>query len=281
MNKVAARLGIFALGLPSLLALATWDVAFHLPLTILAIAISALGAGEVANLLHTKGQDMNPVLPWFLGAVFPLLAYAENVGWLDAGHTLVIVALVVTAVFVRQIFANTEENLQPVLGKVTGILFSLFYPGFFIYFILKISMFHPSYLLLPLFLFAVFGNDAFAWTMGTLFGRNSPKPFLVSPSKSLVGFGGGILATFVILTTAFYVFPGLLGNSLPLVLLLALVMSLLTIIGDLFESSLKRSAGVKDSGSLIPGRGGVLDSIDSLLFCAPVFYLFLQYGRFA
>lgn len=280
MNKIVVRLLLFILVLPALLAVAMWDWWNHLPLTLVALAVSALGAGETANLLRTKGQVMNPYLPYALGTVFPVLAYLEISGWIAADHTMVIVAVVLVVVLVRQIFANTEETLQPVLGKVTGIVFTLFYPGFFLYYILKFSSFPDSWLLLPVFLLAVFGNDAWAWLFGSLFGRRSPKPFLVSPSKSLVGFAGGMAATFLVFLGAFYLAPGLLGRSLPLVLLLSLLLGLTTIVGDLFESSLKRSAGVKDSGTIIPGRGGILDSIDSLLFSAPVFYLFLQYGRF-
>jgi phosphatidate cytidylyltransferase len=223
---------------------------------------------------------MNPYLPYALGTLFPTLAYLENAHLLTTDQSFVLVSLVLVAILVRQIFANTEQNLQPVLGKVAGIVFTLVYPGFFVYYILKIGSLPDSWLLLPIYLLATFGNDAWAWMFGSLFGKNSRKPFLVSPSKSLVGFAGGIAASFLVLVAAFFWFPGLLGHNLVLVLGLALVLALTTIVGDLFESSLKRSAGVKDSGTIIPGRGGVLDSIDSLLFSAPVFYLFLQYGRF-
>jgi len=280
MSKVWVRLLLFALGLPSLMALAMWNWAFHLPLTLLAIVLSALGAGETAGLLRAKGLQINPYLPYGLGAVFPLLAYLENAHVLSSDQSLLAVALVVVTVLVRQIFANTEEYLEPVLAKVTGVMFTLLYPGFFVYWVLKINSLPDAWVLMPVFLLATFGNDGWAWMFGTLWGKRSPKPFLVSPSKSLVGFAGGILASFLVLVTSFFLFPGLLGHRLEMVLLLAAVMSLLTIIGDLFESSLKRSARVKDSGDVIPGRGGVLDSIDSLLFSAPLFYLFLQYGRF-
>jgi phosphatidate cytidylyltransferase len=280
MNKVLVRILLFFLGLPLLLGLAMWDWMNHLPLALLAVAVSSLGAGETAGLLRTKGQVMNPYLPYWLGGLFPALAYLENLGWLKTDQSLLIIAILMVAVLVRQIFANTEENLQPVLGKVTGILFSLMYPGFFVYFIVKLASLPPAWLVLPVFLSATFANDAWAWLFGSLFGRHSPKPFLVSPSKSLIGFVGGMAATVLVLTVVFWGFPGLLGSSLLGVLIFALVLGLTTILGDLFESSLKRSAGVKDSGTIIPGRGGVLDSIDSLLFSAPVFYLFLQYGRF-
>jgi len=281
MSKLWLRLLLFFLGLPAVLLIAMWDWGYHFPLAALAIVISGLGAGETAALLRTKGLDLNPYLPYALGMVFPFLAYLENARWLSADQSLILMALVMVMVFVRQIFANTEENLQPVLGKVTGILFTLVYPGFFVYWILKINSLPDAWLLMPIYLMATFGNDAGAWTLGSLFGKHSPKPFLVSPSKSVIGFLGGIGATFGVLVIAFFVVPNhLLGSSLPMILCLALVLSLTTILGDLFESSLKRSARVKDSGDVIPGRGGVLDSIDSLLFSAPLFYLFLQYGRF-
>jgi len=280
MNKVFLRLLSFFFVLPALLIVAMWDWAYHLPLALVAVVISALGAGETAALLRTKGLDLNPYLPYALGMLFPTLAYLQNAGILNADLSLLLVALVLVAVLVRQIFANTEENLEPVLAKVTGILFTIIYPGFFVYWILQINTLPQAWLLMPIFLVAVFGNDAGAWLLGSLFGKHSRKPFIVSPSKSLIGFIGGIGATFGILVVAFFLIPGhLLGSRLEAILGLAAVLALTTIAGDLFESSLKRSARVKDSGDLIPGRGGVLDSIDSLLFSAPVFYLFLQYGR--
>jgi phosphatidate cytidylyltransferase len=256
-----------------------WDWAAYLPLALAAAAVSALGAGEMAALLRTQGYELNYVLPFVVGTLFPLLAYGENLGVIRPEHTRYIIALAIILVFVRQIFANTEENLKPVLHKVTGILFTLMYPGFFIYFIVKLHSFGDAWILMPVFLLATIGNDALAWLFGSLWGKNSSKPFLVSPHKSVVGFIGGVLATFIVLVAAFYWFPGLLGTQLWTVLVLALVLALTTILGDLFESSLKRSARVKDSGTIIPGRGGVLDSVDSLLFSAPIFYLFLLYGR--
>jgi phosphatidate cytidylyltransferase len=279
VNKVVVRVLVFLVGLPLVLGLSIWDWASYLPLALAAALVSALGAGEMATLLRSQGYELNQILPFVVGALFPLLGYGENLGVIRPEHTRSVIALVIIAVFIRQIFANTEENLKPVLHKVTGNLFTLMYPGFFIYFIVKIHSFPEAWVLMPVFLLATIGNDALAWLFGSLWGRNSSKPFLVSPHKSVIGFVGGILATFIVLVAAYFWFPGLLGSSLWPVLVLALVLALTTIVGDLFESSLKRSARVKDSGTLVPGRGGVLDSVDSLLFSAPVFYLFLLYGR--
>jgi len=279
MNKVLVRVLLFVVGLPLLLGLSMWDWASYLPLALAAAAVSALGAGEMAALLRTQGYELNSILPFVVGAIFPLLGYGENLGLLRSEHTLSIIGLIIIVLFIRQIFANTEENLKPVLHKVTGSLFTMMYPGFFLYFIVKLDSFADAWILMPMFLLATIGNDALAWLFGSIWGKNSPKPFLVSPHKSLIGFFGGVAATFLVLVTGFYWFPGLLGRQLWPVLGLALILALTTIVGDLFESSLKRSARVKDSGTIIPGRGGVLDSVDSLLFSAPIFYLFLLYGR--
>jgi phosphatidate cytidylyltransferase len=279
-NKVLPRLLTFFIVFPILIALMFLDFGGHLVLFILTVAASIVGAIEMAVLLRSKEMQTNIYLPVVFGLAFPVLAYAENLGWIQSHHTMAIASLVIMFVFIRQIFVNTETAFQAILGKVAGNLLTLIYPGFFLYFIIKIFNFPQASLLLLIFALATFGNDALAWLVGNIFGKHSRKPFLVSPNKSLAGFIGGIAGTFIALLSSFWFWPGLLGHNLYMVLGLALILALTTIVGDLFESSLKRSAGVKDSGTLIPGRGGILDSIDSLLFSAPVFYIFLMYGRF-
>jgi phosphatidate cytidylyltransferase len=267
------------LGLPAILIISFFNFLHFLPMVLLVLAFSALGARESAGLLKSKGFVVNPYLPTILGLAFPFLSYGENLGWIRPDLSLMILALLIVVIFVRQIFANTEQNLEPVLGKITGILFVLFYPGFFMYFLVKILAVSDTFPLMAVFCLATFGNDALAWVFGTLWGRNSPKPFHVSPTKSVVGFLGGVVGTVLVFVVATLLFPGILGHNWYLIVAVALVLAATTIIGDLFESSLKRSAGVKDSGTLVPGRGGVLDSVDSLLFSAPVYYVFLLFGR--
>ena len=94
-----------------------------------------------------------------------------------------------------------------------------------------------------------------------------------SPNKSIVGFIGGLIAATAAGWLAFELFPSAFGKSLGGSLLTGLCTGLAAIVGDLIESIFKRSAEVKDSGALILGRGGILDSVDSILFAAPVFYL--------
>jgi phosphatidate cytidylyltransferase len=131
--------------------------------------------------------------------------------------------------------------------------------------------------LIVAFLCVVFANDSLAWAAGMLFGRTNRGVFAVSPNKSVAGFVAGLAASVGVgLALAAYL-PAVFTASRfpPLVsgLVLGLSTGVAAVLGDLAESAFKRSADVKDSGSLIPGRGGILDSIDSLALSAPVFYV--------
>ena len=106
---------------------------------------------------------------------------------------------------------------------------------------------------------------------GTLFGERKLAP-RVSPNKTFEGLAGGVLAG-VLVGICGSLLAGATGDQVPLVALVSLVATLASVVGDLFESLLKRHAGVKDSGHLIPGHGGVLDRIDGVLAALPVFAL--------
>ena len=116
-------------------------------------------------------------------------------------------------------------------------------------------------------------SDSAQYYTGRAFGRRPLAP-AISPKKTIEGAVGG-----VVFGTAFMalVGPRAIPGTAPLVLaVLGVIVVVLGICGDLFESRLKRAAGVKDSSALIPGHGGILDRIDALLFATPAFYLYLQ-----
>ncbi len=120
-------------------------------------------------------------------------------------------------------------------------------------------------------------SDSAQYYTGRALGRRPLAP-AISPKKTREGaIGGVVLGTLAFAIGARYVFP---AAPILLVALVGASIATLGIVGDLFESLLKRSAGVKDSGALIPGHGGVLDRIDSWLFAAPVYYVFVRYFRF-
>lgn len=128
-------------------------------------------------------------------------------------------------------------------------------------------------LLLAIFIF-IWVNDTGAYLVGSRWGKRRLAPN-ISPKKSVEGSIGGLLLVLLsAVVLRLLLFPELSWLS---ILLIAAVVAIFATIGDLFESSLKRQAGVKDSGKLIPGHGGILDRIDSLLLAVPAVYLLLAF----
>jgi phosphatidate cytidylyltransferase len=130
-----------------------------------------------------------------------------------------------------------------------------------------------------LFLLAIiFAGDTSAFYFGTFFGRHKLSPS-ISPGKTIEGSIGGFLANIVVGSVfKFFLFPHLAWG---ICLFFFILIGAAGQVGDLFESALKRMSGVKDSGVILPGHGGILDRIDALLFATPIMYLFkifAQYG---
>ena len=132
--------------------------------------------------------------------------------------------------------------------------------------------------LLGFYFLVLMGSDVAAYYAGRAFGRHKLAP-TVSPGKTWEGAIAGMLASLLLAVAAHYWF--FLNLPLKFALPLAALMNVLGVVGDLTESALKRSAGAKDTAQILPGHGGVLDRIDSLLFNAPVIYYFAwaYFGR--
>lgn len=123
--------------------------------------------------------------------------------------------------------------------------------------------------LILLLLFLVWGADTGAYAAGKTLGRHKLIP-QVSPGKTMEGFMGGLLVC-VLVGLIYALVRELDAPGMVFMVLLSLLTGVASVLGDLFESMLKRERGVKDSGTLLPGHGGVLDRIDSLTAAAPVF----------
>ncbi|OGJ84640.1 MAG: hypothetical protein A2268_11495 [Candidatus Raymondbacteria bacterium RifOxyA12_full_50_37] len=121
---------------------------------------------------------------------------------------------------------------------------------------------------------AVWGSDTFAYGSGRLFGSRLLWPRL-SPKKTVEGLAGSVFGGMVGMCIGRTLFEPAFP-SLPAALCIGAVIGVLGQAGDLFESLLKRSCGVKDSSHLLPGHGGILDRIDALIFCAPIYYYLMK-----
>ncbi|MHB1665253.1 MAG: phosphatidate cytidylyltransferase [bacterium] len=170
------------------------------------------------------------------------------------------------------LFFNSENGRSIYLD-----LFSIIYAGFFLSFIVKIFNLPQGKLLLLLLFIIIWASDIFAYYGGRHFGKHFLHPSL-SPKKTvegaICGFAGAISAALI--------FKILAGNNFEqanifLYILIAGITAIVGMTGDLAESLIKRIAGKKDSGRIIPGHGGILDRIDSLILAAPVFYYMFFY----
>ena len=129
---------------------------------------------------------------------------------------------------------------------------------------------YPQWYIL-LFFLIVFSSDTFAFLIGIAFGKNNKGIVKVSPNKSIAGFAGGLLIPGILTALVSYIAPDVFPFGMSAGFAIGVLTAIAGTIGDLIESSFKRSASVKDSGSIVLGRGGVLDSIDSIVMAAPVY----------
>jgi len=122
----------------------------------------------------------------------------------------------------------------------------------------------------------VWVNDSFAFLVGKNFGKQKLFPS-VSPKKTVEGFLGGL---FFACVSSYFISKYTETLTFNNWLLMAIIVSVFGTLGDLIESKYKRQAGVKDSGIIMPGHGGLLDRLDSIIFAAPFIYLFLRIIRY-
>ena len=162
---------------------------------------------------------------------------------------------------------------------ISTTLFGLMYVPWLLNFIQKINFFpqvNGTFYVLYFIVVTKF-SDMGAYVTGSLIGRHKMIP-RVSPGKTWEGLGGAVVfSTLASLAFAHYAGKHLYGMTLLHATLLGVALSLCAVVGDLIESIFKREAGVKDSGRFFPGIGGILDLLDSLLFNAPLMYLYLRH----
>lgn len=247
----------------------------YLALSLLAVLTATYGAKELKVLYEKAEHTTLHISPWAIG----LLPLAQ---WIEIAHAPDLPLVDLTVVLLALFFFSIElrhgdkDSFAKSLSRIGGESLLILYPGLLITFIQRIlTLPHPSTSLI-LFFLLVFGNDIFAFVFGMSMGRNNKGIIKVSPNKSLAGFIGGTLSAMVLAVLFCLFVPGI-SEDIPIwmALVLGFATSSAANIGDLIESAFKRSAQVKDSGSLIPGRGGLLDSIDSMLASAPIFWLLL------
>ena len=201
------------------------------------------------------------------GALFPLFFI-----WHSGSHILA--ALTAATVVIAMFFLFSVNDIKASASEFALAISGLCYvPLLLGHLILTRELPHGIQWIF-LLLVLVMSGDSIAYYVGSSFGRNKLYP-LVSPNKSIEGAVGGLAGSMIgAIIARWTFFPEL---SVGDCVIAALIMGPLGQMGDLFESLLKRSFGVKDSGTIIPGHGGILDRLDSVLFAAPALYYYARY----
>ncbi len=164
---------------------------------------------------------------------------------------------------------KTKDFINRAGANLLGIIYFPILLGF----TLKIAFFEKGHLWIFMLLLVNWVTDSFAYFVGINFGRHTLTE--ISPKKSIEGLLGGILGGILAsLSVNFFLIK---SNKWSLIIILGFLGSIIGQMGDLFESGIKRSVGVKDSGTIIPGHGGFMDRFDSLYFTGPLFYFFIDH----
>jgi len=249
--------------------------AHHIVAHIFSTALMIIGSKEMWHIL-TGDQDEESIWVLMIPLVISIVNYLECSGLVGSDTLPVIIGFLIFLIFVYQIGAR-ENQFDHINRNIQALITLVFYPGFFFAYATKLTTLpHPSWTLVG-FLVMVFCNDIFAYVFGMLWGKSNRNIFPVSPKKSLAGFIGGFIFTIVGAVVIYFMGAPIFGGSMLNVILISSIMGIIAPAGDLIESAMKRAAHTKDSGNYIPGRGGIMDNIDSLIFAAPVYYYLIKY----
>lgn len=235
----------------------------HIFLTVIMI-ISILGTYEFIKIMKNDNIRLYTPLMWISSAVVPVLIYFLGFTAFTAYSFVILFILFLLKMF----SANPTDK---VMEEVSYNFFSVMFVPFTLTFLALLKDIGYEWVLF--LCFVVWASDSFAYFTGVAFGKHRLIP-KVSPNKSVEGLIGGTIGALIIGSLFNYY---LLNESWVIMAIILVDVIVAGVIGDLIESMIKRSANVKDSGTLFPGHGGILDRFDSLMIAGPVLYFYLIY----
>ncbi|MBI3323408.1 MAG: phosphatidate cytidylyltransferase [Candidatus Omnitrophica bacterium] len=264
--RIATGSALIALVVTVLFAAPLWVFA------LVTIAFILLGLNEFFALVERKGIVIERWIGLGVGLMIPLsiyLGFEPTKGW-----EIFLMTAAFLALFLLQL--RREDSSQAIVGVSTA-LFGIFYVSWCFSFLIKLRFLEGAGLpdgrwLVAFLILVTKGGDIGAYAVGSLFGRHTLIR-RISPSKTWEGMAGGLCFSVAAGAALRPAFPGVAPGHL---LILAFLLGILGQLGDLSESMIKRDCQVKDSGAILPGMGGVLDVLDSLLFTSPVCYFYAR-----
>ena len=229
-----------------------------------------IGLYEFFYMVEKKGVRLFKPFGLLVGLFIPVSIYFRFP--IKEGWQFLIIVIAIFLLFLMEL--TKKEAHQPILS-ISATVFGILYISWCLSFVIRIRQLPDGALLAGFLLLVTKSSDIGAYLWGKKFGKTL---FLqrVSPKKTLEGTVGGFFTSLFVGVIYSFFIPGIyFWEKFFLVVILAVVAPL----GDLFESLIKRDCRVKDSGKLLPGMGGVLDVLDSIIFTAPTFYLYLTMMR--
>lgn len=269
MSNTTQRILVSVIAIPFIIAACYFGNELFL---LFASGIGFLSFYEFSKMVKNKGIITN----LYFGSVSVILLVINSYYVFIDFQILII--LIILILFFFELFRNKESAILNLGTTLTGI----FYIGLFSsslvlireYFNYSGFLYHQGGYLIISLLFTIWICDSAAFFIGTAFGKHKIFP-RISPKKSVEGSVAGLVFSIITMLAAKSFFIEFLSWTDTIII--GLIVGTAGQAGDFIESMIKRDAGVKDSSSLIPGHGGIFDRFDSLLFSAPVIYLYLHY----
>ncbi len=226
---------------------------------------------EFCQLMH-----LNKIIPLLFGGFTFYLVTQFKIG--QTNNLLLLLATLFVSVKCLLLLFSSKKGAVDKLSKYIYVIGYVIFPFLLI---TKIPFsnddFRPK-IIISIFIL-IWTNDTFAYIVGKSIGKHKLIE-KISPKKTIEGFIGGMIFSVIagILISKYYFQPkpNYLYTSIYIWTISAIIISVFSTLGDLIESKFKRIAGVKDSGNIMPGHGGILDRLDSIIFVAPFVYLFYQ-----
>jgi len=229
--------------------------------------IAVISMNEYFNAIKEKATPVK----WlgYLSAIS--IAFVHLIPGFDITYVGLFLPVIVVLLFVQSVFTGMKYNLT----DIAMTLFGICYISLFTMCVTLINGNLTSKIYLWYLIIAAWGTDIFAYLVGNAFKLGKHKFSKISPNKTIEGCIGGTLGAILLAVAYTFACNQIFDMNVSYIAfgILTLVLSILSQIGDFAASSIKRYTGIKDFGNLIPGHGGMLDRIDSVIFIAPFAYL--------
>jgi len=250
-------------------AIVTSCILIH-PISLL-LLLSLIFLGGMAEMKHLNKDENNAPLYITSSIIGVLFLFTHQ--FFTAEFQSFLPLFLVSIIFVLFIHHLFLKDSEFGFDRLKNVVFSIMYLWLPMALTINLAYYGANWqpsLVLSIFVF-IWASDTFAYLFGKWLGKKKLME-RISPKKSIEGFIGGLIGTIAV---GYIVSTQLTELTTWQWCILAAIICVSSTIGDLFQSSLKRAAGVKDSGNILPGHGGILDRLDSFFFAAPAAYFYL------